>query len=226
MKEKIKILLVEDHQIVRKGLKAFLELEDDMLILAEAEDGLEAVKLCKSLNPMVIVMDIALPKLNGMEATRQIIKVNPHSKILMLSAYADDGYIKKVIDLGVSGYLIKQCAPDFLIQAIREIHKGNKFFSPDLLERFTFLNNKKMNQEGVSQKKTQLLSERESQVLQMIAEGNANKEIAYQLKISIKTVEKHRQNLMQKLSIHDTAGLTRYAISEGVIENSSQKTIL
>lgn len=224
--KKITILLAEDHLIVRKGLKALLEMEADFSIVGEAENGLDAVQMAEELDPLIIVMDIALPKLNGIEAARKILKERPASKILVLSAYADDGYIEKMIAIGVCGFLIKQCAPDNLITAIREIVKGKNFFSPAISERIEQLTKKQINHDGTAVKKLLALSERELQVLQLITEGKANKLVAFELDISIKTVEKHRQNLMKKLSIHDIAGLTRYAIAEGIIESSSQVTIV
>ncbi len=215
---KITVFLSEDHLIVRKGLKALIELEKDMVVVGEAENGFDAVKMVSELTPMIVVMDVALPKLNGIEASRKILKDFPSTKILILSAYADDGYIEKVISIGVSGFLIKQCSPNILIEAIREISKGNVFFSPSISDRLQHLN-------GFSKKRSPLLSGREVEVLQLIAEGKANKEIAFELGISIKTIEKHRQGLMKKLSIHDVAGLTRYAITEGIIEcNGTKKT--
>jgi DNA-binding NarL/FixJ family response regulator len=171
-------------------------------------------------------MDIALPKLNGLEAARQILKESNKTHILILSAHADDGYIEKAMSIGVSGYLIKQCSPKLLIQAIREIEQGKHFFSPLVSDRIGLLRRRQLDAKGTSKQRKPKLSTREAEVLQQVAEGNANKQIASELGISIKTVEKHRQNLMKKLSIHDTAGLTRYAIAEGVIESSSQTTVL
>jgi DNA-binding NarL/FixJ family response regulator len=224
---KLTILLVEDHQIVRKGIKALLELEEDIIIVGEAENGNEAVVMAKKMKPDIIIMDIALPLMNGIEASRQIIKINPDQKILILSAHADDGYIEKAIELGLSGFLVKQCLPAFLIETLHHISNGEKYFSPSILKRTQELSEKHMDIRGrLCLKKPCSLTHREVQVLQLIAEGEGNKQIAHGLDISIKTVEKHRQNLMKKLSIHDTAGLTRYAISEGVIENSKQKTTL
>jgi DNA-binding NarL/FixJ family response regulator len=209
----INVILIEDHKIVRQGLKALLELESDITVIGECEDGATAVEMATNLKPDVIVMDIALPKLNGIEASRQIMSRNQAAKILVLSAHGDDGYIEKVSAIGVSGYLVKQCSPELLIEAIREIDAGKKFFCETVNNRL-----------GILQQKNSPLTQREAQVLQLIAEGKANKQVASELKISIKTVEKHRQNLMKKLSIHDTAGLTRYAIAEGIVESSSQRT--
>ena len=221
----ITILLAEDHQIVREGLRALLKLEPDFKIIAEAENGREAVNLASKYKPNIIVMDIAMPLLNGMEATRQILHLSPASKVLILSAHSDDAYVERVMSLGASGYLIKQTASHVLPAAIREIHKGRPFFSPTISQRRFHHERKARAQGDLPQKNAARLTPRESEVLQLVAEGKANKETADELKISIKTVEKHRQKVMEKLNIHDTAGLTRYAISNGFIESSVQKTI-
>ncbi len=215
----ITILLVEDHKIVRKGLLALLDLEEDMEVLGEAGDGLEAIELVKILQPMVVVMDIAMPKLNGIEATREILKKFPETKILILSAFADDVYIEKSVELGAHGFLIKQCSPHLLTEAIRKIYIGKYVFCPIVQTRLEYLKSHEFDHNGIQKKANQNLSQRESQVLQLIAEGKANKNIANILSISIKTVDKHRQNLMKKLTIHDTAGLTRYAMIHGMLEN-------
>jgi DNA-binding NarL/FixJ family response regulator len=221
MDKKITILLAEDHIIVRKGLKFFLDFEENINVLGEVEDGEQAVLMAIKLMPSLVILDIALPRLNGLEAAKQIKKINPKQKILILSAYSDDGYIRKAIEADLNGYLVKQCSPLFLVQAITEINNGNKFFSPNILERALDIHEIESN-DGDLCKKRRILTVRENQILQMIAEGNANKVIAYSLDISIKTVDKHRQNLMKKLAIRDTAGLTRYALEEGIIENSGQ----
>jgi DNA-binding NarL/FixJ family response regulator len=216
--QKTTIVLVEDHLIVRDGLRALLEFENDFKILGEAGDGQMAIKMVQLIKPDVVVMDIALPKLNGIEATRQILKSNSKIKILILSAYDDDGYIEKLMTLGVSGYITKQCAAHVLVDAIRSIKNGHKFFSQNIQEKLKHIQKEHFTRDGVCTLKIQSLSTREAEVLQLIAEGKATKEVAVELKISAKTVEKHRQNLMKKLSIHDVSGLTRYAISEGIIE--------
>lgn len=218
--KKIQILLVDDHNMVRQGLRVLLEAEQDIEIIGEAETGRQAVQMVKNLRPDVIVMDVAMPNLNGLEATRQIMKEAPGSKVLVLSSYSDDEYVHQLTEAGASGYLLKQTASADLIKAVRETSKGNAFFSPAvskrLLDRYreTFLNGAPIK------KRTDLLTTREAEVLQLIAEGKPNKQIASDLCISIKTVEKHRQQVMNKLNIHDIAGLTRYAISKGVIETS------
>jgi DNA-binding NarL/FixJ family response regulator len=219
---KIEVLLVDDHAMVRQGLRALLEAEPDITIIGEAETGRQAVQMAKSLEPDVVVMDVTMPNLNGLEATRQIMKEMPDAKVLALSAYGDEAYVHQLTEAGASGYLLKQTAAVDLIKAVRETSKGNAFFSPaaskQLLDhyRHSFVN-------GVPVKKgSEVLTTREAEVLQLIAEGKPNKQIASDLCISIKTVEKHRQQVMNKLHIHDIAGLTRYAISKGVIECSAR----
>ena len=223
----ITVVLAEDHMIVREGLRALLKLEADIEVVGEAENGREAVILARQLNPSVIVMDIAMPVLNGFEATRQILRSAPATKVLILSAHSDDAYVERVMLLGAAGYLIKQSAARVLPAAIREVYRGNLFFSPSVLRRRDHHKQKAHDSgEAGSVTAAPKLSPREMEVLQLIAEGKANKETADVLHISIKTVEKHRQKVMEKLNIHDTASLTRYAISAGIIESSVQPTTL
>ncbi|MGD0016014.1 MAG: response regulator transcription factor [Verrucomicrobiia bacterium] len=222
----ITVLLAEDHMIVREGLRSLLEHESDIEVVGEAQTGRQAVQLTRKLRPTVVVMDIAMPLLNGLEATRQILKVVPATKVVILSAHSDDAYVEQATALGAAGYLIKQTSLQVLARAIREAHKGNTFFSPSIAKRLNNRNQKSLDREGLLKKKVAHLSSREIEVLQLIAEGAPNKQVAAELGISIKTVEKHRQSLMQKLNIHDVAGLTRYAISAGVIESSVQLTIV
>ena len=222
----IKILLAEDHSIVREGLCALLKLEPDLLVIGEAENGRQAVALTLQMHPDVVVMDIAMPQLNGLEATRQILHAAPATKILILSAHGDDAYVEKVMALGASGYLIKQTAASVLPAAIREVHQGRSFYSPSISQRRFHHQRKAQAQGELPTGRAAVLTSRETEVLQLVAEGKANKETADLLNISIKTVEKHRQRLMEKLNLHDTASLTRYAIAAGVIESSVQVTIL
>ena len=218
--KRISVLLVEDHAVVREGLRMLLEAVEDIEVVGEAFTGRQAVELAKKLHPAVVVMDIAMPVLNGLEATRQILKFFPATKVIILSAHSDDTYIEKVSQIGAVGYLIKQNSAQVLVKAIREVQKGNQVFSPAIQKRQAELHRTGLNGKGQVKKKNVRLSSRETEVLQLIAEGKANKEIASELGISIKTVEKHRQHLMEKLNIHDTAGLTRHAISAGIIENN------
>lgn len=224
----ITILLAEDHIIVREGLRVLLEKERDFEIVAEADDGRQAVELALKLEPDVVILDIAMPLLNGIETTRQILKKATHTKVLILSAHSDDNYVERVLELGASGYLVKQSASQILATAIREVAKGNVYFSSSIARRRNQHAQKKALRgvkPGISLK-SETLTPREAEVLQLIAEGRANKQTADELGISIKTVEKHRQNLMEKLNIHDTAGLTRHAIATGIIESSVQDTTL
>ncbi len=212
--------------IVREGLRAILEAQGDIAIVGQAQDGRQAVELTAKLLPDVVVMDIAMPRLNGLEATRKILKVAPTTRILILSAHSDDAYIEQVMALGAAGYLIKQTSLLILAKAIREVCKGNTFFSPSIAKRFHDLDHKSRDRGELHRKKIDPLTSREVEVLQLIAEGKANKETASELGISIKTVEKHRHTLMGKLDIHDTASLTRYAIAAGIIESSVHLTII
>lgn len=221
---KITVLLAEDHLIVREGFRGLLKGESDIDIVGEAEDGRQAVRLAKKLRPAVVVMDVAMPLLNGLEATRQILEANPATKVIMLSAHADEAYVEQATAAGATGYLLKQASSHALCEAIREVHQGNTYFSPSIDKHLKHRYEKRRG--GLARKPGSGLSSREVEVLQLIAEGKANKETASELDISIKTVEKHRQRLMQKLNIHDTAGLTRYAVSAGIIESSVQLTIV
>jgi DNA-binding NarL/FixJ family response regulator len=224
--KKITVLLAEDHTIVREGFRKMLELEDDIAVVGEAQNGRLAVVLAKKLKPDVVLMDIAMPQLNGLEAARQLQKTLPATKVLMLSAHSDDSYVKNATDAGAVGFLLKQTSAHDVCRAIREVSQGRTFFSPPISKHFNRLNPLWPGRAGGKQGKAVALTSREMEVLQLIAEGKANKETASELGIGIKTVEKHREHLMQKLDIHDTAGLTRYAISAGVIESSVQLTIV
>jgi DNA-binding NarL/FixJ family response regulator len=234
--KRVPVLLAEDHLIVREGLRALLDSEKDIVVVGEAGNGHEAVELTRKLCPAVVVMDIAMPLLNGMEATRQILRATPATKVIILSAHSDDAYVEHIMALGASGYLVKQTAAHVLPEAIRAIIKGETFFSPVISKRIKNQKTRALARSGPGKKSLARsgpgkksnpihLTSREMEVLQLIAEGKANKQTADELHISIKTVEKHRQSLMEKLNIHDTASLTRYAISSGVIENSVQETV-
>lgn len=210
--------------IVREGFRMMLELEKDLEVVGEAQDGRQAVAMAKELRPAVMLMDIGMPLLNGLEATRQVLKACPSTKVLILSAHSDDAYVQKATECGAAGFLLKQNSSHEVCRAIREVHGGKSFFNLSISKRLDRLNPQTKGHAGLSDRKCELTS-REVEVLQLIAEGKANKETASELGISIKTVEKHREKLMSKLHIHDTAGLTRYAIGAGIIESSVQFTI-
>jgi DNA-binding NarL/FixJ family response regulator len=224
--KRITVLLAEDHMVVRQGLRALLQVERDIEVVGEAETGRQAVVLARKLRPAVVIMDIAMPLLNGLEATRQILKALPATRVIILSAHGDDAYVEQVITMGAAGYLLKQTSAHLLSKAVREVHKRNSFFSPAIAKWLVHRNQRSPTRAGQLRRQIVRLSSREMEVLQLIAEGKANKETSAELGISIKTVEKHRDHLMQKLNIHDTAGLTRYAISAGIIESSVQLTIV
>jgi DNA-binding NarL/FixJ family response regulator len=213
----ISVLLVDDHNIVRQGLRALLIAEGDITIVAEAQTGREAVQLVVKLHPEVVVMDLAMPLLNGWEATRQILKAVPSAKVVVLSTYGDDEHIQQAIGAGAAAYLLKQTAAADLVKAIREVKKGNAYFSPAIAKRLREKSLALPGTEELSNPPVEL-TPREAEVLQLIAEGFANKQIAAELNLSVKTVEKHRQQVMQKLKIHDIAGLVRHAAAKGIIE--------
>ncbi|HEY3755937.1 MAG TPA: response regulator transcription factor [Opitutaceae bacterium] len=220
--KKISVLLADDHTVVRQGLRSLLAAETDIEVVGEAENGRQAVQMAQRLQPAVAVMDIAMPQLNGLEATRQIIREGLPTRVLILSSYGDDEYVHQLTEAGASGYLIKQTAANDLIKAIREAHKGNAFFSPSISKRLLDYYREAYVRGKPIRRRSEQLTPREMEVLQLVAEGQVNKHIAAALSISIKTVEKHRQQLMNKLGIHDVAGLTRYAIAHGVIETTGR----
>jgi DNA-binding NarL/FixJ family response regulator len=224
--KKITVLLAEDHAIVRQGLCSLLNADGHFVVLGEARTGREAVEMAQALRPDVILMDIAMPVLNGLEATRQILAANPAAKVVILSAHSDDEYIERMVTAGVAGFLEKQTSAEVLTKAIGEVARGKTYFSPSIAKRMSQTQNQPRDRDGMVRANSCRLTVREAEVLQLVAEGAANKQVAAELGISIKTVEKHRQHLMDKLDIHETAGLTRYAIAQGVIENRVQLTIV
>ena len=224
MKDGITVLLADDHKIIREGLRNLIEAAGDIKVVAEAVTGREAVLMARQLRPDVVVMDIAMPLLNGIQATKQILGESPKAKVLILSAHADPEYVDQLMVIGVLGYLTKQTSAEMLANAIRTLHSGGTSFSPSVAKHLRDHYDKVLTATKTPKRNNVRLTSRESELLQLIAEGYVNKQIASDLRISIKTVEKHRQHLMEKLNIHEIAGLTRYAISAGVIESSTQKT--
>jgi DNA-binding NarL/FixJ family response regulator len=211
--KKISIVLVDDHIVVRQGLKALLNAEPDFEVVGEAENGQQAVALVRQKCPDIVVMDVAMPEMNGCAATRQILKANSCCRVLVLSTYTSDECVSELLHAGAKGYLMKQTASNELCEAIRQVRLGNQYLSPPLARR---LNSQRTD--AFMNVAARELTERETEVLKLIAEGLSNREIAQVLKISIKTVEKHRQGTMNKLDIHEVAGLTRYALAQGLVQ--------
>jgi len=214
----IKVVLVDDHTIVRKGLRSLLDAEADMDVIGEAGDGKEAIELVGQLKPHIVVMDIGMPVLNGLEATRRIIKKHPDTRVLILTMHTNEEYVFEILQAGASGYIIKKAAPTELVAAIRAVKQGESFLSPSITRKVI---DEYLQRAGEVKREDafDLLTDREREVLQLIAEGLSTREIAEKLFISTKTVETHRMHLMEKLDLHGTADLTRYAIRKGIIDS-------
>lgn len=214
--DKISILLADDHTIVRDGIRALIDDEPDMQVIAEAEDGFSSVRLACDLNPDVVLMDIAMPRLNGMEATQQIKRNCPQVKVLILTMHENEEYIRRVLACGAMGYILKDAAAKDLLGAIRSVHNGEMVLSPAITRLVIedYLRWGDLQTNHISNGLTQ----REREILQLIAEGNTNKQIAEILSISVKTVQAHRNNLMSKLDLHDRSDLIKYAIRKKIID--------
>lgn len=217
---KLRIVLADDHNLVRQGISALLRTAPDVAVVGEAETGWQAVDMVRKLQPDVVVMDISMPELDGVEAAREILKHSSHTRVIMLSAYGDEEYVRELVKAGITGYLLKHTLAEELLTAIREAGKGKAFFSPSISYRLSqcYRTNSAPGTVPADAQPSTLLTVRERQILRLIAQGLANKQIAGQLNLSIKTIEKHRQNLMNKLKIHDIATLTRYAIAKGIVK--------
>jgi two-component system response regulator NreC len=214
----IKVLLADDHTIVRKGLRSLLDAEDDMVVIGEADDGKQAIELVEQKKPEIVVMDIGMPVLNGLEATRRILKKHPGTKVLILTMHTNEEYVFEILRAGASGYIVKKAAPTELVTAIRSVDKGDSFLSPAISRKVI---DEYLERAGEEKREDpfDLLTDREREVLQLIAEGSSTREIAGKLFISPKTVETHRTHLMEKLDLHGTADLTRYAIRKGIVDS-------
>lgn len=214
--DKIRILLVDDHTILRDGIRSFLEDEEDIQVIGEAEDGHTAVRMACELQPDIILLDIALPRLNGLEVTRQIRRDCPRVKVLILTMHENEEYIRQALANGAMGYILKDAAARDLLGAIRSVHRGEAILSPAItrliIEDYLRWGDINTSEPGDN------LSPREREILQLIAEGYSNKQIAEILTISIKTVQAHRSNLMSKLDLHDRSDLIKYAIRKKIIE--------
>ena len=213
----IKIALCDDHQIIREGLRALLEKQPDMMVVGEGINGLDAIRLAREKKPDIIVLDIGMPEMNGIGAARRILEDNKKIKVLALSMHSDHHFVIEMLEAGAAGYMLKDSAFSELANAIRTIMTGGLFISPriagNVLQQFN------QRAKPASRKKNSHkveLSQRESEILQMISEGKSSKDIARTINISIKTVETHRQHIMQKIGAHNVASLTKYAIREGL----------
>ncbi len=213
---KIKVLVADDHTILRQGIKALLDNQEGIEVVGEAKDGREAIKLIEELLPDVILMDIAMPGLNGAEATRRIKKKFPKMKVLVLTMYANEEYISQTLNAGANGYLVKETAFQDLITAIKAVYRGEAFMSPSISKKV--MNSYIQQDRGDKKKICEILTTREREILQLIAEDNSSKKIAETLFISPKTVETHRTHIMDKLNIHNRSGLIKYAIRKGMVD--------
>lgn len=213
---KLSILLADDHAIVRRGLRGLLELQPDFQVVGEAADGREAVRLEEELRPDIVLMDIAMPGLNGIDAAQRILKRRPDTAIVLFSMYADESYLIRALNAGVRGYLLKDSADTDLVPALRAVALGGSFFHPSVAGSMSTDAARSLQERGIGDS-YELLTEREKEILQLLAEGRSNKECARLLGLSPYTVETHRTRLMQKLDLHSTADLVLYAVRKKII---------
>jgi DNA-binding NarL/FixJ family response regulator len=211
----IRILLADDHKIIRDGLKTLIEKEAGMEVIAEAENGRKTVRLAQKLHPNVVIMDVTMPDMNGIDATRKIMEETPGVRVIGLSMHSDRRYVLGMLEAGASGYLLKDCAFEELATAIRNVAEGNTYLSPRIAE--VVVQGYLDKTPGSSHGSGAVLTPREREVLQLLAEGMAAKEIASHLNVSVKTVETHRRNMMEKLNMRGIAELTKYAVREGLV---------
>jgi two-component system response regulator NreC len=212
----IRVLLADDHTVMRNGLRLLLERQDDLSVMGEAADGRQAVEMAVDGNPDVVVMDIAMPQLNGVEATRQIVTRNPHTSVVILSMHSDESYVIRSLKAGARAYLLKDSAEADLIAAIHAIIGGKSFFSPGVRRLLKEDYMRELADMG-AEDTYELLTTREREVLQLVAEGKSNKEVANLLNLSLYTVETHRTHILQKLNLHSVPELILYAVRKGII---------
>jgi RNA polymerase sigma factor (sigma-70 family) len=214
--KRIRVLIADDHGIVRKGLRLQLEQNSAFEVVGEATEGREAVRMAEELVPDVVIMDIAMPNLNGIQATAQLVKKNPNIGVIILSMYSDETYLTRTLAVGAKGYLLKENADVDLENAVRSVAQGKPFFSPAITKTLLEDYMRQLQQRGL-QDSYDLLTDREKEILQLLAEGNSNKEIATLLNLSTNTVETHRTRLMQKLNLHSSAEIVLYAVRKRII---------
>jgi two-component system, NarL family, response regulator NreC len=214
--KKVRILLADDHTVMRAGLRALLERQPNLEVVGEAEDGRQTVEIASSHVPDVVVMDIAMPNLNGVEATRRMVSKQPTISVVILSMYSDESYVMRALEAGARAYLLKDSAVTDLIRAIEAVSQGKSFFSPKISRILAEEYVHALRQKGVADS-YELLTPREREILQLLAEGKTNKEVATSLNISVYTAETHRGNIFQKLNLHSSAELVLYAVRKGII---------
>jgi two-component system response regulator NreC len=212
----LKVLIADDHGVVRKGLRLLLEEYPEVEVVGEAANGRDVIKLATELSPDVILMDVAMPLLNGIEAAEQVRKVNGGIGVIMLTMHADESYVLRALNAGVKGYLLKESAEEDLLRAVKAVSQGKPFFSPAITQTLLEDYMRVLKEEGLSDS-FELLTAREKEVLQLLAEGKTNKDVAAILDISLYTVESHRTNLMQKLNLHNTAEIVLYAVRKNLV---------
>jgi len=213
---KIRVLLTDDHTLFRQGLRTLLAAEPDIEIVGEAANASDAITSVQELRPDVVLMDVGMPGLSSFEATRQIRKQRPETRVIFLSMYDDEDYLSESVEIGASGYILKESPADQLVSAIREVHRGGNYLSPRLLTRLVD-DFRVQNRSSVRQPRFGTLTKREREIMQLLAEGKSVKEAATEFNLSVKTVEAHKFNLMRKLDIHNKAQLVQYAIQKKVI---------
>ncbi len=213
---KVRILIADDHGIVRKGLRLQLEQHEEFEVVGEASDGREALRLADELGPDVIIMDIAMPNLNGIEATRQLVKRKPGIGVIILSMHSDESYLTRTLTAGAKGYLLKDTADVDLYRAVQVVAQGRPFFSPRIANTLLEDYMRQLQQRGL-QDSYDLLTDREKEILQLLAEGKSNKEVATTLDLSTYTVETHRTHILQKLNLHSSADIVLYAVRKKII---------
>jgi DNA-binding NarL/FixJ family response regulator len=216
MATKLKLLIADDHGVVRRGLRLLLEQYPELEVVGEAANGRDVIRLATELRPAVILMDVAMPLLNGIDAAEQILRANGQIGIILLTMHADESYVLRALNAGVKGYLLKESAEEDLLRAIKAVSQGKPFFSPVITKTLLEDYMRVLKQEGLSDT-FELLTPREKEVLQLLAEGKSNKEAASILDVSLYTVESHRTNLMQKLGLHNTAEIVLYAVRKNLV---------
>lgn len=212
----IRVIVADDHTMIRSGLKSLIDRAADLEVIAEAQDGMQAVQQAQELHPDVVVLDIAMPNLNGIEAARQITSRQERVGIVILSMHSDEGYVLKALKAGARGYILKDSSENDVISAVRAVSAGKAYFSPEISRMMADDYLRQMQQRGVEDS-YELLTTRERQILQMLAEGKSNKEVASALDLSLHTVETHRSNILQKLNLHSIPELILYAVRKGIV---------